>query len=101
VATFRLSNRALADLDAIVAYTIATWNEVQAARYLIKLETASRRLADTPTIGRRCDHIRPGLWRLEVGSHVLFFRRDGDDILVCRILHHRMLPEHHAIDDNE
>jgi toxin ParE1/3/4 len=101
VAAFRFSNRALADLDGIAAYTIETWNLAQAERYIAALEAASRRLAEIPQLGRRCDHIRPGLWRLQVISHVLFFRREGDDILVCRILHHRMLPEHQPIDDRD
>jgi toxin ParE1/3/4 len=101
VAAFRFSNRARADLDAIAAYTIETWNVTQAERYVAELEAASRRLAEIPQLGRRCDHIRPGLWRLEVISHVLFFRREGDDVLICRILHYRMLPEYQPIDDDE
>ena len=101
MATFRFSNRALADLDSIVAYTIETWDAGQTVRYLGQLEAACQRLVDIPALGRRCDHIRPGLWRLEEGSHVLFFRRQGADILVCRILHYRMLPKRHSIDDEE
>jgi toxin ParE1/3/4 len=101
VATFRFSNRALADLDSIAEYTARTWDVAQAERYLAQLEAASQRLADTPGLGRRCEHIRLGLWRIEARSHVLFFRRQGDDILVCRILHYRMLPEYQPIDDEE
>ena len=99
--TVRFSNRALADLDSIVGYTIHRWGEVQAALYVGQLEAASQRLADIPTLGRPCDHVRPGLWRTEAGSHVLFFRREGEALLVCRILHARMLPEHYPIDDDE
>jgi toxin ParE1/3/4 len=98
---FRFSNRALADLDSIVDYTIRTWGEVQAARYLAQLETASQQLTESPALGRRCENVRPGLWRIEVASHVLFFRRVDDDVLVCRILHYRMLPEHQPVDDDE
>ena len=54
-----------------------------------------------PTLGRPCDDIRAGLWRIEQGSHVIFFRRRSNGILVCRILHQRMLPEHHAIEDED
>jgi toxin ParE1/3/4 len=101
VGTFRFSNRALSDLDSIVAFTIETWGDRQAATYLAQLEAATQRLAERTTLGRRCEHIRPGLWRMEEGSHVLFFRREGADVLVCRILHYRMLPKLHAIDDDE
>jgi plasmid stabilization system protein ParE len=36
---------------------------------------------------------------MEQGKHVVFFRPEPGGILVSRILHERMLPEHHAIDD--
>jgi toxin ParE1/3/4 len=101
VATFRFSNRAFADLDDIAAYTIENWGPAQAERYLDGLQAAVVRLVEITTLGRRCEHIRPGLWRMEEGSHVLFFRRHGDDILICRILHYRMLPDRHPIDDDE
>jgi toxin ParE1/3/4 len=101
VATFRFSNRALLDLDSIVEYTARTWGNAQAARYVDQLETVTRNLVDIPRIGRPCEHIRPGLWRIEAGSHVLFFRREHEDVLVCRILHYRMLPEYQPIDDDD
>ena len=101
MATFRFSHRALLDLDAIVEYTIRTWGNAQAARYLDQLETVTRNLVDIPHIGRPCEHIRHGLWRIEAGSHVLFFRRQDEDVLVCRILHYRMLPEYQPMDDDE
>jgi hypothetical protein len=41
------------------------------------------------------------LWRPEAGSHVLFFPREPDGILVCRALHERMLPELHPMDDDD
>jgi toxin ParE1/3/4 len=91
----------LSDLDDITAYSIQTWDERQANRYLAMLHGHCQRVADTPALGRRCEHIRPGLWRSEAGSHVLFFRREPDGILVCRILHERMLPEPRPMDDDD
>jgi plasmid stabilization system protein ParE len=38
---------------------------------------------------------------MEQGKHVVFFRREPEGVLVSRILHERMLPERHAIDDDE
>ncbi len=59
-------------------------------------------LADSPALGRLCDDIRPGLRRQEHGKHVVFYRlqRSGG-ILVVRILHQRMLPQRHAIENDE
>jgi toxin ParE1/3/4 len=100
LASFRFSNLAVADLNDIVAYTKRTWGDEQTVRYLAKLEAAVRDLAKMETLGRKCDEIRAGLWRIEVGSHVVFFRRD-EGVLVCRVLHFRMLPDHQPIDDTD
>jgi len=47
------------------------------------------------------DDVRPGLHRLEHGQHVVFYRQERGGILVSRILHQRMLPDKHAIDDQD
>jgi toxin ParE1/3/4 len=85
----------------IGAYTLRTWGEDRTLRYIEDLEAGCQRLADNPAPGRPCDHVRPGLRRMEQGRHVVFFRREPGGILVSRILHERMLPERHAIDDDE
>lgn len=87
--------RAEADLSEIADYTLRTWGEAQCERYLAQLEDCCQRLADHPILGRSCDAIRPGLRRREQGKHVVFYRRVGEDIIVVRILHERMLPELH------
>jgi toxin ParE1/3/4 len=74
VATFRLSRLAEADLTDIGAYTLQTWGADQALRYIDGLETCCRQLADNPQSGRPCDHIRPGLRRMEHARHVVFYR---------------------------
>jgi toxin ParE1/3/4 len=101
VAAFRLSRLAEADLMDIGAYTLRTWGEDQTVRYIDDLEACCQRLADNPASGRACDHVRPGLRRMEQGKHVVFFRRQPGGILVSRILHQQMLPERHTIDDDE
>ena len=58
-------------------------------------------LADNPALGRPCDGVRPGLRRMEHGRHVVFYRQDVRGILVSRLLHQRMLPERHVIDDED
>jgi plasmid stabilization system protein ParE len=78
-----------------------TWDAAQADRYLTVLDDYCQRLADTPALGRACDHIRPGLLRAEQAGHVVFFRREVTGILVCRVLHQRMLPGAQPIDDGD
>jgi len=101
VALFRFSRRAEADLMAIGAYTLRTWGEEQAARYIDGLEACFQMLADDPALGRACSDIRPGLRRMEHGRHVLFYRHAAGGILVSRILHQRMLPERQSIGDED
>jgi toxin ParE1/3/4 len=101
VARFRLSRLADADLMNIGTYTLRTWGEAQTIRYIDELEACCQRLADDPASGRPCDHVRPGLRRMEQGKHVVFCRRQRGGILVSRILHERMLPERRAIDDED
>ena len=100
MATFRLTRAAEADLLEIAEYTLRTWGEAQCSTYLARLEDYCQRLADHTILGRPCNNIRPGLRRGEQGKHIVFYRRDGEGILVLRILHERMLPGLH-LDENE
>ena len=97
----RFSRRAEADLLSVGAYTLRTWGENQAVRYIGDLEACCQMLAGNPGLGRTCDDVRPGLRRMESGRHVVFYREDTRGILVSRILHQRMLPERHVIDDED
>jgi toxin ParE1/3/4 len=99
VAAFRFSRRAESDLLDIGDYTLRTWGEHQAVRYLGELEDCCRMLSENPALGRLCDDVRPGLRRLEHGKHVVFYRQEPDGILVSRILHQSMLPDRHDTDD--
>ncbi len=101
MANFRFSRRAEADLLSIGNYTLQRWGQAQAARYLGELEVCCQALADNPALGRLCEDVRPGLRRHEHGKHVLFYRQERDGILVSRVLHQRMLPDRHAIDDQD
>ena len=85
----------------IGAYTLQAWGEDQTIRYIDGLETCCQQLADNPELGRPCDHIRPGLRRMEHARHVVFYRIEAGGIVVSRILHQRMLPERQSIDEEE
>ena len=101
MATVRFSRSAKADLLGIGAYTLQTWGLAQAERYLDSLERCAKLLADNPSLGRRCDWIRPGLHRFEKGRHVFFYRREENGILISRILRQSMLPEQQVIEDTD
>jgi toxin ParE1/3/4 len=67
------------------------WGTDQAARYILGIRDACQALADSRRQERPIDDIRPGYWKLAVGSHVLFYRvAEAGLIDVIRILHQRM-----------
>src|SRR3984885_8359944 len=98
---FRFSRRAEADLLSIAGYTLREWGKAQTTRYIDELEDCCQMLADNPALGRVCDDVRPGVHRHEHGKHVLFYREERGGILISRILHQRMLPEKHTLDDQD
>jgi toxin ParE1/3/4 len=96
---FDLSRRARGDLVEIGVYGAERWGDARSDRYVSELYASFQRLVDGRAIGRRCERIRAGLWRIEQASHVVFFRRLPTGLLICRVLHRRQLPELHPIDD--
>jgi len=98
---FDLSRRARGDLVEIGVYGAERWGDERSERYVSEFYVAFQRLVEGRSKGRRCERIRPGLWRIEQASHVVFFRRPPDRLLICRILHKRQLPALHPIDDDE
>ena len=98
---FRFSRLAATDLLNIGTYTLLTWGEAQAIRYLDEFEACCQQLADNPASGRSCDDICRSLYRREQGKHVIFFRPEPKGILVSRILHERTLPERHGFSDED
>jgi toxin ParE1/3/4 len=101
MAVFRFRRRAESDLDAIGDFTLRTWGAAQASRYFSALKICCQTLADNPSLGRLCEHIRPGLHRFEHGVHVVFYRRHLNGILISRVLHRSMLPVKHFPRDQD
>jgi toxin ParE1/3/4 len=98
---FDLSRRARGDLVNIGLFGAERWGDERSERYISTLHAVFQRLVDGHAFGRRCDRVRPSLWRIEHASHVVFFRRLPDGLFICRVLHKRQLPELHPIDDDD
>ena len=91
-----LSPAARADLSDIWDYTCERWSEDQAETYVREIQRAIEGLADDPLIGRVCHEVREGYRKYAVGSHTLYYRIAGDDLIdVVRILHKRMDVDRH------
>lgn len=82
-----VSQAARADLIEIRAYSRRTWGNARATTYLNRLREATRSLARGELSGQRADDVRPDVRRLVVGSHVIWFRIEGEVLRVIRVLH--------------
>lgn len=78
------------DIDQIYDHSVDRWGRQRADRYVRDLVAAAKGLARGTRIGRSIDEVVEGVWKLRCGSHLLFYREDGEAITVIRILHHRM-----------
>lgn len=92
---FRLRPKAISDLDGIWAYTVETWGEEQAERYIRMLNDTFCELATNPSSGRSCDEIRQGYRKSRTGRHVIFYKQATYGIEIVRILHQSMDVDRH------
>jgi len=77
---------ALRDLDGIYDYTLAAHGVAQAEAYVRGLWAAMENLCAYPKSGPAND-LRPGLRSLAVSRHRVFYRIEGDAVVVARVLH--------------
>ena len=91
------SKRADRDIQAIVIHGLTDFGEVQVDAYLNGLKNKMKLLANSPDIGREYVHSRTQrrYLRFRHESHVIYYRKRTNDIIITRILHVRMLPENH------
>jgi toxin ParE1/3/4 len=92
---YRLSPRAVSDLEDIWLYTFQTWSPDQADIYHRKIMDGVDRILEGTSHSKACDHIRQGYFKCSVGSHLVFYREATYGIEVVRILHQSMDIERH------
>ncbi len=84
----------------IADYTVDAWGQEQAQRYLDSLEACFNQLAKAPQMGRSCNRIHPGYRRIEHRKHIILYRATQYGVFISRVLHQRMLPSLHLINDD-
>lgn len=88
---FTLTIMAKADLKEIAKFTQSRWGREQRNLYLQMLDVTFQQLAANPQRGKDCGEIRTGYRKLNVGSHIIFYRQTlTDTIEIVRILHGHM-----------
>lgn len=85
---YKISQRALQDLNDIWLYTYANWSIIQADRYynliLDEIELLSQEIYN----GKSRDYIKKGYRSISIKSHIVFYKISDNNVLeVVKILH--------------
>jgi len=93
--SYRISEKAIADLEQIWLYTFNKWSKEQADRYYHLIIQEIEFIAAHFHLSRKVNHIRDGYRVTKVKSHLIFLSKAGDFIEVIRIMHESMDVESH------
>ena len=88
---FELTKEAKKDLRKIAEYTKKHWGRTQRNLYTKQFDDGFHLLAETPSVGKKCDYIKVGYRKFPQGSHIIFYREaTKSKITIIRILHKNM-----------
>jgi toxin ParE1/3/4 len=88
---YRISEKALEDLEDIWLYTFKTWSQEQADRYYNLLINEFEYSASNFDYGRAADHIKQGYRTSKIKSHLIFYQKSDDGVIeIIRVLHENM-----------
>ena len=89
--SYRISKKAVEDLERIWIYTYKNWSTKQADRYYNLIINEIEFITNNFMSGKSMEHIKKGYRASKVKSHLIFYRKsDNSQIEVIRILHQRM-----------
>jgi len=87
---FKLSVKAQAEIKKIFRYSFQEFGENQAIKYKASLDECFQLLAENPSMGRECHHIRDGYFRHKHESHIIFYTQRSNHIFIVTIVHDRV-----------
>jgi toxin ParE1/3/4 len=94
--SYRISAKALEDLENIWLCTYTRWSEAQADKYYMQIIDKIELVALDFERGKIRDDIKLGYRSITVQSHTFFYRRDIDGTVeIIRNLHQKMDTERH------
>ena len=89
--TYRLSNKAVSDLQEIWLYTFEKWSVEQADQYYNLIIGEIEFICKNIHSGKEMNYVREGYRVSKVKSHLIFYRVSNEQIIeVIRILHESM-----------
>jgi toxin ParE1/3/4 len=89
---FKLSKKALSDIEDIWLFTVENWSVIQADRYFNSIFQEIEFIAENPLAGKDYSHIRKNYRCSKVASHLIFYRVvvSKNEVEIIRVLHQRM-----------
>lgn len=87
---YELTPRAERDLKDIWLYTAETWGDDQAEAYIAALEKQFEALTASPFMGPARPDVCKECRYLPEGKHLIFYRVDGDTVVILAVLHASM-----------
>ena len=88
---YRISGKALEDLESIWLYSYRKWSIEQADKYHRLIIYEIEFTVNLYELSRNAEYIRNGYKVVKVKSHLIYFRKSNDDVIeIIRILHKRM-----------
>ena len=91
MANYKLTNKAVEDLENIWDYTFDKWSLEQADKYYSLLIDACNLIGENPNIGKNYIGVTTELFGLRTNRHIIFYRKFPDKpVEITRILHERM-----------
>ncbi len=87
---YRISAKAVEDLEQIWKYTFEKWSSDQADRYYKLLIDEIEFISNDISSGKSIEHLKEGYKASIVKYHMIFFRRKDEITEIIRILHQKM-----------
>ncbi|MDR6968675.1 toxin ParE1/3/4 [Flavobacterium arsenatis] len=88
---YKISEKAIEDINSIWIYTAENWSKTQADRYYNLIFDEIEFIADNFESGKDFDAVRKGYRYSKVKSHLIFYKKSqGGMIEIIRVLHERM-----------
>lgn len=86
MASYRLTDAALSDLDRLYEYGILTFGLKQADEYYDGLVAFFQSIGDNPLSYARVDAIRQGYRRAPYFNNSVYYRQEENEVVIVRIL---------------
>jgi len=88
---YKISKKAIQDIEKIWLYTYENWSLEQADRYYNLILDEIEFIAENFESGKSVDYIKEGYRASMVKSHIIFYKKSkGNIVEIIRVLHQKM-----------